>query len=290
MSDYVQIHDKLKEHLPQLSKTLKRAASYMLERPGDIATLSLRQVAINADVSLPNFGRLAKTLGYSTYGELREVYRKQVQQGDITEYHLRAQNLQQTGDREGSQKIFESFKNAAFASIEQLYSSLDATTVAAIAEAVSTSQTVYITGMQASRSAATYLNYVGGMTNDRFRLIGRGGGIVADDIVDLNENDTLIAIAVHPYAKMTVEVAMIAKERGTNVVGITDSPVSPLAINSNYALICPTKSPMFFESYIGIYAVIEILVGFHTLNQSTAVKRIEKLEAERHRLGEYWDT
>lgn len=79
MSTYLHVSDNLKELFPELPRALKVAATYMLEHPGDIATLSMRQVAGNAGVSLPNFSRLAKLLGFETYGELREIYRKQVQ-------------------------------------------------------------------------------------------------------------------------------------------------------------------------------------------------------------------
>jgi DNA-binding MurR/RpiR family transcriptional regulator len=105
MNDYLHINERLKELIPQLPRALQVASTYMLEHPGDIATLSMRKVASNAGVSLPNFARLAKTLGYETYGELREVYRKQVQQSDINEYHLRAENLQKTGDDAGTRDI-----------------------------------------------------------------------------------------------------------------------------------------------------------------------------------------
>lgn len=291
MSEYAQINTKLKESLSHLPKTLKRAATYMLERPGDIATLSMRQVAVNSNVTLPNFGRLAKALGYTTYGEMRDIYRKQVQQGDITDYHLRAQNLQQSGDREGIENVWASFRDAAQASINEVYNSIDTAQIAMIADVLKSSRNIYVAGMQASRSAATYLNYIGGMASDQFKLVGRSGGIFADDITDLGKDDALIAIAAHPYAHVTVETTIIAKERNATVIAITDTPVSPIAINAAYLLLCPTKSPMFFQSYIGIIAVVEMLIGFYTIGQpSSVVDRIERVETERHRLGEYWES
>ncbi len=71
----------------------------MLEHPGDIATLSMRQVAANAGVSLPNFSRIAKALGFETYGELREIYSKQVQQNDISEYQSARRKSTTSGQR-----------------------------------------------------------------------------------------------------------------------------------------------------------------------------------------------
>ncbi|MCP4470828.1 MAG: MurR/RpiR family transcriptional regulator [Gammaproteobacteria bacterium] len=291
MSEYAQVHDKLKASMLHLPKTLKKAAAYMLERPGDIATLSMRQVAANADVSLPNFARLAKELGYETYGEMREIFRKQVQQGDITGYHLRARNLQQSSHHEGIEKTWGNFRESARTTIDGVYTSIDASQIAAVADALVPRRNIYVVGMKAARSAASYLSYIGGMASEQFKLVGRSGDILADDLIDIDERDALIAIAAHPYARATIETAMVARERGALVVGITDGPVSPLAISSDHVLLSPTGSPMFFESYIGTTAIIEMLIGFFTVIHSTsAVSRIEKLEADRHRFGEYWES
>jgi len=290
MSNYAHFHNQLREALPRLPKTLRNVATYMLECPGDIATLSMRQLAAKSNVSLANFSRLAKEFGYDTYGELREIYRERVQQGNILEYHVRAEHLQKTGERIGGENIWAEFRDTAQENITSVYNKVDYTQIMAAVEALKPCQKIYVTGMQASRSAATYLAYIGGMTSPQFQLVGRTGGILADDLTDLSDQDALIAIAMNPCARSTVEIAMIAQERGSTVIGITDTPASPLAMYSSLLLISPNKSPLFFESYIGITAIIEMLVGMYTVGQnSSVVDRIEKIEASRLRLHENWD-
>lgn len=99
----------------------------------------------------------------------------------------------------------------------------------------------------------------------------------------------LVVVAPSP-AHATVEVSKIAQERSCLVVGITDRPSSPLAIHCDYILSAPTESPLFFESYLSTVAIIEMLLAFYTINQgAAAVKRIESIESDRLRLGEYWN-
>jgi len=40
--------------------------------------------------------------------------------------------------------------------------------------------------------------------------------------------DVLLAISINPYARHSLELAQLAREKGMGVVAITDSEVSPL--------------------------------------------------------------
>lgn len=290
MSDYQQINDNLKELFSGLPRALKTAATYMLEHPGDIATLSMRQVAGNAGVSLPNFSRLAKALGYETYSELREVYRKQVQQNDISEYHLRAENLQKSGSDIGSAKMWDEFRSSTMNNLESLFDTIGSDYFVQVAGVLNQSRHVYLVGMQASLSFANYANYIGGMASEKFRMVRADGGIFADEISELGPEDAMIAVSQQPCANAAMQLATLAAERGAKVIAITDSPASPIALKSDYALLCPNKSPLFFESYVGTTVLIEALIGFFTMHQpGDVVERIERIEADRVRLGEYWN-
>jgi len=275
--------------MPSLSKALQRVATYMLDNPGDIATLSMRKIAENTGVSVPNFDRLAKSLGFSTYGELRELYRERVQRDSKVDYHLRAETLQQSGEVRGLAQVWSDGRSAALSTVNKVYDTLSATDLDRVASLLVQRRRIFVAGAQASRSAATYLDYVGTMASPQFSLLGRTGGLYADDLAEMTDEDALIVIAIRPCARASVEVARIARERGCVVVGITDSFASPLARYCDEILLTPTDSPMFFESYLGTVAIIEALLSFLTLKLGKDVApRIERIESDRRQLGEYW--
>ncbi|MEP3278483.1 MAG: MurR/RpiR family transcriptional regulator [Stappiaceae bacterium] len=290
MKTYIHLNERLKEMLPQLPRALQVASKYMLEHPGDIATLSMRTVATNAGVSLPNFARLAKALGYDTYGELREVYRKQVQQNDITAYHLRAENLQRTGGDAGASELWGKFRDATFDNLNTIFDSIDPNYFADVAKVLNDSQTIYLVGMQASGCFSAYAHYIGGMASGKFRLVRGDGGVFADPIAELGPGDAMIVISHQPHSRASVELTMIARERGAKVVAITDSPASLIALEADYVLLAPNRGPLFFESYMASTILIEVLIGFFTIGQpSDTVERIERIEADRKRMNEYWE-
>ena len=289
MSNYLQVNDRLKALFPSLPRTLKVAATYMLEHPGDIATLSMRQVASNAGVSLPNFGRLAKALGFGTYGELREIYRRQVQQSDIREYHLRAETLKKSGESQDARDMWARFRAFSLSNMAATFDGIDPDYFASAAQALNAADTVYLVGMQASASFSAYAYYIGGMASGKFRLVRGDGGIFADPVADIGESDAMIVVSQQPCARASIELAMLARERGAKVIAITDSPAAPSAMNADFVPLSPNQSPLFFESYVAATALIEALISFFTVGQSShTVARTEKIEDARKRLNEYW--
>ncbi|MGB0967275.1 MAG: MurR/RpiR family transcriptional regulator [Halocynthiibacter sp.] len=289
MGDYQKVNEHLREMHATLPRALKVVATYLMEHPGDIATLSMRQVAANAGVSLPNFSRLAKLLGFETYGELREIYRKQVQQHDVSYYQLRAEHLQKANISNDNHRFWSDLQNAVGENITTLFDSMDADLLAEAARVISDSRRVYLIGMQASHSFAGYLNYLGGMASDKFCLIRSEGGIYADTITDICADDAVIAVSQQPCADATIRLGKVAHDRNATIIAISDSPASPLAMIADHVLLTPNQSPLFFESYVSATIMIEALIGFYTLQQTPEViERIEKIEADRILLGEYW--
>jgi len=289
-NDFETIRDRLTKARPTLPRQLRRTASYLLENPGEVATLSMREIAANADVPVPNFARLAKEVGFDTYNELRNVYRRRVQDGGPLGYPERAAKLQNSVDSYGSDAVWEAFRDAASECVKSVFDQVDATLVSSVAEELRRREHVYVVGMQASQSFATFLHYIGGMASSAIRMLGRSGGILADDLVDMTDRDAMICISLRPCARFTVEIAALARQRNAYVVGITDSRTSPLAAVSDEVLLTSTESPSFFQSNIGTTAIIEMLVGYFMIGEgSDGIERISRIEADRRRLNEYWD-
>ncbi|WP_172331885.1 MurR/RpiR family transcriptional regulator [Mangrovicoccus sp. HB161399] len=288
MSEYQTLQDRLKQALPQLPRALQAAATYFLENPGNVATRSMRQVAADTGISLGNFPRLAKTLGYETYNELRAVYSAHVQRSGIGDYHLRAETLQEVAVGEGQSRVWEEFRKAAHRNVDALFEQNHLSQVVSAAEVLAMARTTYVIGMQASVSSAVYAKYLGTMVSDRFRIISGLGGVFADDIAEIGPQDAMLAISMRPSSEFTIRMAEAAKARGAKLVGITDSDASPLGLIADEVLLTPNKSPLFFDSYLSVTLLVELLLGFVTMQQPGAVARIEEMEANRVALGEYW--
>lgn len=289
MSEYQDLQERLKRSFSDLPPTLQAAATYFLEHPGNIATLSMRQVAAQTGISQGNFPRLAKALGYDTYNDLRSVYSSHVQSGSIGDYHVRAGALQEVAVGDGQQAVWDDFRSAAHRNVDALFEQNHLSAVLRAAEGLAKARTVYVVGMQASLSSSVYAKYLGTMIADRFRLISGLGGVFGDDITDIGPEDVLLAISMRPSSEFSIRMAQGARERGAHVLALTDSDASPLALTADEVLLTPNRSPMFFDSYLGVTLLLELLLGFLTMQSPDAPGRIERMESERVALGEYWN-
>lgn len=289
MQSFREVLDRLTRAHPGLSPQVRKAAAYVLDNPGDVATLSMRKVAAAAEVPPPTLPRLAQAVGFETYDSFREVYRRQLQESTVG-YSEQAGRLQQRHDGDANASLWSAFRQASLANIEHLFASLEAEVIGEVAEALLGARKVYIAGMQASFAFANYVHYVGAMAHPNWGLVRNRNGVLADEVVGLGSDDALVAIAITPCAHDTIRLAQMARERGATVVGITDSRTTPLAARSDFVLTVPCHSPQFFESYVSTTALLETIIGFVVARSGEdVVQNIDRVELCRRDLGEYWD-
>lgn len=288
LTEFEDVQNQLTRIHPKLPPKLKITAAFLLEYPEEIAMQSMRKIASDCGVAVPNLSRLAKLVGFDKYNELRDVYRKQIQSKASAGYPERADKLQNLGKKSGDLAIWSAFRASALQNIENAYEKIDAKLVGAIVEKLLTRDQVYIVGLQASYPFTEYFKYIGRMVTPKFKLLSKHNGVISDDFVDINQNDALVCLAIQPCARGTIAVAKLAYERGLYVVGITESRLSPLASYSTDLLLTSCDSPLFFESYVGSTAIIELLIGFLTLRTDHGViDRIKQIESDRNAMGEY---
>ncbi len=289
MQSFKDLVDQLTRSHPSLSPQVRKAAAYVLENPGDVATLSMRKVAAAAEVPPPTMPRLSQALGFDTYDSFREVYRRHLKEQSLG-YSEQASLLQEGHHGDGLAPLWAAFRQASLANVEHLFASMDPGMVGEIAERLIAARTVYIAGMQASHPFASYLHYVGSMAHPDWVLVRNLNGVLADEVVDLGPEDALVAISTRFYARDTIGLARMARQRGATIIGITDRRTSPLAAMADHVLIVPIQSPQFFDSYVSVTALLETLVGFVVAKgDQDVLANIERVERCRRELGEYWN-
>ena len=100
----------------------------------------------------------------------------------------------------------------------------------------------------------------------------------------------LIAITCKPYRTEVVEAVRIAREQGVTVIGISDSPASPIILGSQHGFVISVDTPQFFPSSVSTIALLETLLSFVIASASPqVVQRVETFHRRRHELGIYLD-
>lgn len=86
------------DHYPALTPELQRAAAFVLENINDVALISMRTIAHNADLKPATLSRLAKKLGYEGWEALKAefIYSLKLTRSSYASRAVRLQqNLQQ---------------------------------------------------------------------------------------------------------------------------------------------------------------------------------------------------
>jgi DNA-binding MurR/RpiR family transcriptional regulator len=104
----------------------------------------------------------------------------------------------------------------------------------------------------------------------------------------IEKKHAVIVVSFAPYSVEAVRVAQAAIERGAKLIALTDSAVSPIALNADHTLIFAHESPSFFPSLVAASALAEMLVAhLLALEGKDAVANLEQAEAALHAHGAY---
>ncbi|GBQ34062.1 transcriptional regulator, RpiR family [Acidocella aminolytica 101 = DSM 11237] len=137
-----------------------------------------------------------------------------------------------------------------------------------------------------SRPLAEYLRLLMGRHGQPAKVIGQGGLGLADELLDLSEQDRLLILS---YGKPYKEVLLVASEAaiaGVPIVLVTDSPNSKLARTSN-AIIAARRGRTERIALHGttLIALEALVMGLAVSNQSRTIRTLSRLGALRNVLG-----
>ena len=237
---------------------LQAGARYVLDRPRDVALLSMREQARQAGVQPATMTRLAKHLGMDGYDDVRELYASAVREGDLgfagkAGVQVVSQKLR--GDKALAAEMLKSIG----AQIDRLAAPDRLDSLVAAAKALASARRIFCLGLRSSHSVAWHLHYVLSLVGERSIHIDGIAATGADALARATGRDVLLVASVLPYTRMTVELAEYAVARGLRVVAITDSEVAPLAQIAQHSVIVPTDSPSFFHAMSPAFVIAEIL-------------------------------
>lgn len=276
----------LADQLDSLTPQVKLAAAYVLENPNDVGVSSIREIADAAKVKPNSFVRMARSVGFDGYEDFRKPFREEIRQG--ASFPDRARWLQSLGQRGELGALYGDMINAALRNIEETFANIDVDALKKAAEAIWNSRQTFTLGVGVNNSNARNFTYLAGTGMVQFHAIPRAGSAATDDLAWADERDVLIAITCKPYRAEVIEAARLAKEQGMTLIGISDSPASPVIISADHGFVVSSETPQFFPSSVSTIALLETLLSFVVASASPEiVDRVQKFHDRRHRLGLY---
>jgi len=279
--------DRLTEEWDALTPEAQKAARYVLENPQDVGISTVREIAEAAKVKPNTFMRMARQVGFEGYDDFREPFRDAIRRGTVS-FPDRArwlQDISKSGELGG---LYADLLGAAIRNLEETFAGIGAEDLKVAAQVIWASRNVYTLGVGVNNANARNFTYLASTGMKQFHAIPRPGSVATDDLAWADGRDVLIAITCRPYRKEVVEAVRIAREQGVSVIGISDSPASPIILASDYGFIVAADTPQFFPSSVSTIALLETLLSFViAVSSDEIVARVEKFHKRRHQLGIY---
>lgn len=260
----------------------RKVADFLVQRAADAPFLSVVEIERLSGTSKATVVRLAQSLGFSGFLELRarllEGIQTQIQKADQF-------SLLSTTERKGT---LSSVAHQDVKNINQTINHLDRETFMAVAGRIVKASHVYTVGLGISSLMSQILAYSLNQVAVRATPFVHDYETFVEQLPFLTSSDLLIAFSFPPYSRETVEVVKAAEARHIPVVGITDKVTSPISFHCVHALPIRSQNMLFTNSFSAISVVINALATEVAVrNRSKAVRMLKQIERQLHESGHY---
>ncbi|MEM9477686.1 MAG: MurR/RpiR family transcriptional regulator [Pseudomonadota bacterium] len=283
------ILSRLSDAWEDLTPEAQKAARYVLENPADVGVSTVREIAEAARVKPNTVVRMARQVGFEGYDDFREPFREAIRKGQAG-FPDRARWLQDIERQCEMGALFAEMFGGAIRNLEDTFAGISAEDLRAAAQAIWTSDQVFTLGVGVNNASARNFSYLASTGMVRFHAIPRSGNSATDDLAFAGAQDILIAITCKPYRREVVEAVEVARAQGLTVIGISDSPASPIIRGADHGFVVAVDTPQFFPSTVSTIALLEMLLSFVVaVGSDEIVDRVRRFHARRHDLGIYVD-
>jgi len=252
----------------------------MLDAPSEAAVKSISEIAEEHGTNTSTVTRLAQRLGFRGFPSYQQIFRQHLKEGPLF-YSSQVKNFLQStpSSAESDDSILQQVVHEEWGNVMATLGSYDKTRFEEIVDLIIEADHICILGLRSAFSLAFYLAYYLKLIRSDVVALGRSGHTLAEDLASLGRGDLLVAISVRPYTKNTVVACREAKRQGTDLVTITDTYSSPLAVETKNTLIASSKGPYFFSPLTSVIIYVEALLSQVVKSLGNeAVMKLERVE------------
>jgi DNA-binding MurR/RpiR family transcriptional regulator len=139
-------------------------------------------------------------------------------------------------------------------------------------------------GVRSSSSLAGFLNFNFRMIFDNVKIVQTtSGSELFEQIMSIGEQDVMIAISFPRYSKRIINAVEYARSKNANVVALTDSPASPIAMYASQLLTAHSDMASFVDSLVAPLSIINAMIV------AVARKKQDDLTERLRALEDVWD-
>ena len=269
----------IKEHSGEFSKSQRKIAAYISENYDKAAYMTASKLGGIVNVSESTVVRFANELGYEGYPEMQKAMQDFIRT-KLTSF----QRIEVTNKLIGDGDLLEKVLTSDIEKIKHTCEQIDRKSFDLAIDAIVKAKRIYIIGIRSSATLAGFLDHNFKMIFDDVRLLSStSGSEMFEQLLDIDEDDVLIAISFPRYSKRISNAVGFAKSVGANVIALTDTVNSPIASGADQLLLAQSDMASFVDSLVAPLSIL------NAITVAVAKKKQDELTVRLQRLETIWD-
>ena len=277
MDDMKDLISRLNQTGKRLSKSHRLIEAYIVAHYDKAVFMTASVLGQNVGVSESTVVRFATAMGYDGYPEMQQALQ------ELVRHRLTSQQRLDMSTGLGKQQVLETVLKSDMNNMRSTMEELDPDIFDRVVERILGAKAIYILGLRSAAPLAQFLGYYLHYIFDDVRIVSSGTGDVFEDISRIGREDVLIGISFPRYSTRTLEAMRFARQRGAQVVGITDGVRSPMMDITPDCLTARTDMASFVDSLAAPLSVINALVV------ALGLQRPEELREHFRHMESIWD-
>lgn len=263
---------------PRMSKGQKLIAEYILKHYDKAAFMTASKLGTSVGVSESTVVRFANELGFTGYPELQKALQELIKTKLTT-----VQRIELSNNFINEENALKGVLKSDMENIRGTLEKMNIKTFENVVNNIFTAKKIYIIGLRSSTALAEFLGFYLNLILDNVKMVSYGISDIFEQMISITDEDLVIGIGFPRYASRTIEALNFAHRKGTKVVAITDSLLSPLASKADYTLIAQSNMASFVDSLVAPLSLINALII------AVGLREKEKISSTFTELENIWE-
>lgn len=254
-----QLRDLMKN--AKLTRTSRIIGEYVLDNETDACFMTSTEIAEQLEVSEASVIRFARALGFTGFMDFQKNLRKSHTErlGRISSAVAVPYERLQASMAHSDENYIQEFLMNTETNITSVIKNNPQDTFDRAIELLRTSRRKYIVASRANTGVASYFNLLLRHQVSDVIPTWESSVNVIDHMCDIGSEDCVILFSFPRYSEMDRQALQMAEDAGASIIVITDRPSAPMARFATVLLTVDVDTNTFFNSYVGVQLVMEIL-------------------------------
>jgi DNA-binding MurR/RpiR family transcriptional regulator len=269
----MEVAERITESGTNLTPAERRVADVVLQRPQLVAFGTVAELASEAGSGAATVVRLAAKLGFDGFTSLQDAVQAEL-----------AHRLRPAAERIRQPVAADVVGRTMATELDNVQSTLEQADREAFDRAVAalSSRTARVAVLSGEASAGIAHQAVGELSllREGVELVVGTEVAVVRALALLGPGDTCLVIDLRRYDRWVLDAARLAGERGVTLIALTDSALSPLALEADASFTVVAASAGPFDSHVATLALLNAIVAAVADRlRTSATDRLDRIEA-----------